>query len=201
LSARAAAGAAGVIILAAVCLVGCSSAPSQQSTASPLAATGPWADEFRTAYADAKSDFERTVLVDSEITSAEYEQSKNHLRACLADANLTITWDDRGGFELGSKRGDYPDDFFERSDPVLRQCEMRWTGAILYLYEQIRRNPLRQDESALQIACLKGGGLIDETYTKEQWRRDNENDSLPFDRRGTQATRCELDPLGLWFAG
>lgn len=194
-------GAGGVSIVVALCLVGCSSAAVPEPAASPLAVTGPWADEFRTAYADAKSDFEREVLVDGTITSAEYEQSKNHLRSCLVDANLTITWDERGGFELGSKSGDYPDDFFERSDPVLTQCESRWTGSILYLYEQIRRNPQRQDESALQVACLKTAGLVDGTYGTDQWRRDNENDAFPFDSRSDAAVRCAADPLGLWFAG
>lgn len=200
MSSRAAGGVAALIV-AAVCLVGCSASDSNESKASQLSVTGPWASDFQVAHANAKSDYERSVLADGEISAAEYEQSKNHLRSCLGDAGLTITWDTRGGFELGSQSGSYPDDFFERSDPVLQQCESQWAGSILYLYEQIRRNPEKRDEDAMQVACLRSSGLIDETYTKEQWRRDNENDALPFDRRGDAATRCELDPLGLWFGG
>lgn len=198
--ARAAGGVAGVFIAMAACLLGCSSADSSQPTASPLSVTGPWASEFQVAYADAKSDYEREVLADGEITSAEYEQSKNHLRSCLADAGFTIAWDERGAFELGSQTGRYPDDFFERSDPVLQECEARWAGSIHFLYEQVRRNPQKQDESALQVACLLSAGLVDNSYTKDRWRRDNEEDSFPFDSRGDAAMRCQADPLGLWFA-
>lgn len=163
--------------------------------------TGPWASDFQTAYADAKSDFEREVLADGEITATEYEQSRNHVRSCLADSGLGIEWDERGGFALIAKNGQYPDGFFERSDPILRECESKWAGWIPILYEQVRRNPQKQDEAALQITCLRNAGLVDETYTKAQWRRDNENDALPFERRSGPATACELDPLGLWYSG
>lgn len=199
--ARAAGAAAGVIIATSACLAGCSGASEPQPSSSLLAVTGPWASEFQTAYANSKSDYERSVLADGEITATEYEQSRNHVRSCLADSGLTITWNARGGFALGSKSGEYPDDFFERNDPILQQCESKWAGWIPFLYEQVRRNPQKQDEAALQIACLKNAGLIDDTYTKDQWRKDNENDSLPFDARGDTATACELDPLGLWYSG
>lgn len=188
------------MIVAMACLVGCSVSDSPGANVSPLALTGPWASEFQVAHANAKSDYERQALEDGEITSAEYEQSKNHLRSCLGDAGYTITWDERGGFELGSQSGNYPDGFFERSDPVLQQCESKWTGSILYLYEQIRRNPQKKDESALQVACLAAAGLIDQTYTKDHWRRDNERAVFPFDPRADAAMRCETDPLGLWSA-
>jgi hypothetical protein len=199
--ARAAGAVAGVLIASVVFGAGCSDVDSPQSTASPLSVTGPWASEFKSAYADADSDYERGVLADGEVTAAEYEQSRNHVRSCLADSGLTIAWDDRGGFELGSKSGTYPGGFFERADPILQKCEKHWAGWIPILYEQIRRNPQKQDEAALQIACLKAAGLIDGTYTKAQWQRDNENDSLPFDGSAVEAMRCALDPLGLWYSG
>lgn len=196
-----AAGGVAVVIVAVACLVGCSASDSPDQSIESLSLTGPWASDFQVAHANAKSDYERGVLKDGEITSAEYEESKNHLRSCLGDAGYTITWDQRGGFELGSKSGKYPDDFFERSDPVLQHCESKWVGSILYLYEQIRRNPEKKDESALQVACLRSAGLIDEMYTKDQWRRDNEKGIFPFDARSDAAVSCELDPLGLWYSG
>jgi hypothetical protein len=196
-----AAGATGILIVMAAGLLGCSGADAPQPSVSPLSISGPWASDFQTAYAHAKSDYVRGVLADGEVSAAEYEQSRNHVRSCLADSGLTITWNERGGFELGAKNGQYPDGFFERSDPILQECETKWAGWIPVMYEQVRRNPQKQDEAALQITCLRNAGLIDETYTKAQWRRDNENDSFPFKRRSGPATACELDPLGLWYSG
>ena len=187
--------------VAVASLAGCSASDTPEKTANSLRITGPWASDFQVAYANAKSDYERSVLEDGDVTAAEYEQSKSHVRSCLGDAGYTINWDERGGFELGSTSGKYPDDFFERSDPVLQQCEAKWAGSILYLFEQMRRNPQKQDEAALQVACLKSVALVDATYTNEQWRRDNEKGFFPFDDRSDDATRCEVDPLGLWFAG
>lgn len=189
------------VIVAVACLVGCSASDPPDEVVDSLSLTGPWASDFQVAHANAKSDYERGVLEDGEVSSSEYEESKNHLRSCVGDAGYTITWDERGGFELGSKNGEYPDDFFERSDPLLQVCESKWAGSILYLYEQIRRNPKKTDESTLQVTCLRDAGLVDETYTKDQWRRDNEKGTFPFDARSDGATRCDLDPLGIWYSG
>ncbi|RDV44356.1 hypothetical protein DOE76_13320 [Leifsonia sp. ku-ls] len=161
---------------------------------------GPWASDFQKAFADAKTEWERDVLRDGVVTAAEYEQSRAHVRSCLGDAGYTISWDEQGGFALGAKSGTYPDDFFERSDPVLRQCESRWAGSIPFLFEQVRRNPAKKDEATIQVACLKAAGLVDETYSKQRWSRDNEKGDFPFDPTSESARQCSLDPLSLWLA-
>ena len=179
---------------------GCSSSGMAGQPSPAISVTGPWANEFTSAYASATSDYERGVLHDGAVTAAEYEQTKTHLRSCLDDSGYTITWDARGGFELGSVSGSYPEDFFERSDPVLLKCESSWAGSILYLYEHVRRNPGKRDEATIQVACLRGVGLVDATYSTRRWSQDNEKDHFPFDSQSNSARRCALDPLGLWYS-
>jgi hypothetical protein len=166
-----------------------------------LDVSGPWAVEFQQAYAQAHSDYERGVLRDGTVTAVEYEQTKQHVRSCLGDAGYTIEWDARGGFELGSASGTYPDDFFAESDPVLRSCESRWVGSITYLFEQVRRNPEKKDEAAIQLSCLRRAGLVDPAYSRERLQRDTEKDTLPYDATSDAAQRCAVDPLGLWYTG
>lgn len=185
---------AGMAVLGA--LAGCSS--STPKTAQSLSLDGPWASEFQKGFADAKSEWERDVLRDGIVTATEYQQSRAHVRSCLGDAGLTITWNESGGFSLGSKSGSYPDDFFDRADPILQQCESQWAGWIPVLFEQVRRNPEKKDEGTIQVACLKAAGLVDKTYSKQRWSRDNETGDLPFDPMSESARRCSLDPLSLW---
>ncbi|GAA4675187.1 hypothetical protein [Frondihabitans cladoniiphilus] len=181
----------------ALMLTACQS-PAEERIATPLLGlAGPWAQQFEGAYAEADSDYERQVLRDGEVTLAEYEQTKERLQQCVGDSGYVITWDDAGGFELGSKSDRYPDDFFEKSDAVLRRCEKRWEGSIRFLYEQVRRNPDRQDEASIVVACLQKAGLVTKTYDSKSWARDNEAGRLPYDERSREAESCQLDPLGL----
>lgn len=192
---------AGVAVLLVISagLAGCSTLDEKAPATSLIPLEGPWAAQFQTAFAKSRSSYEKGVLRDGVVTPAEYEQTKNRLRSCLDDSGYSIAWDERGGFELGSKTGSYPDDFFERSDPVLQQCESEWTGSILYLFEQVRRNPDKKDEAGIQVACLASAGLVDASYSKQRWARDNEKDDFPFDTASKEAIRCSTDPLGLWF--
>lgn len=193
--------AAGGLILSlaiSACVVGCSPSTASTPESPSISLSGPWASEFETAFSNAGSDHERAVLRDGTVTSVEYEQTKSSLRSCLADSGYTIDWDERGGFELGSSTSDYPDDFFERSDPILQECEKRWSGSIMFLFEQTRRNPQKKDEATIQTACLKAAGLVDETYSKRRWKHDNETGILPYDSMSEEALRCATDPLALW---
>lgn len=195
---RVAGGIAAVGIAAVLgALAGCSSSPPE-TAAQTISLTGPWATEFQTAFANAKSVWERDVLRDGAVSASEYEQSRSHMRSCVGDAGYTITWDERGGFELGSKSEEYPDDFFDRSDRILQGCEAEWAGSIPFLFEQVRRNPDRKDEATIQVACLASAGLVDDTYSAQRWRRDNEQDAFPFDALSDAAVRCAADPLALW---
>lgn len=190
-----------IAAVAASVLVGCTStgSPERSDTGSSLGLTGPWAGQFETAYATADSAYERDVLRDGKVTVSEYEQTRAHVASCLGDSGYTITYDAVGGFELGSEDDDYPEDFFERSDPVLRECERRWDGSVRFLHEEVRRNPDGLDEAAITVRCLRAAGLVDASYSERRWDEENARGQWSFDDRDPAAETCRLDPLGLWY--
>lgn len=194
----------GVAMAVGACLAltvtGCTAAGADASADNrALGLEGPWAQQFETAYASATTGYERAVLEDGDVTPAEYSQTRSHIERCLADSGLTITWDDRGGFELGSADGEYGDDYFDRSDPVLRKCEKRWDGSIRFLYEQVRRNPDQRDEATIMVACLRSSGVVPDGYDEQRWERENASGAWSYNDRSEEAQRCAVDPLGLWF--
>lgn len=144
------------------------------------------------------SDSEASMLADGRVTAEEVETAHEGVRRCLADSGLGIEYDPDGGFSLVSLTGKYPDDYFERSDPVLRACEKRYDQFVTFLFEQTRRNPERLDDAEIIVPCLREAGVVDRDYTTQQWRRDYDADTLPFDSMFGEARQCELDPLGLW---
>lgn len=192
-----------LLVGSALALSGCSAGdadtprPSERAPAS-LEAVGPWADAFREALDADLSDSEARVLADGRVTTQELEAAHEGVRRCLADSGLGIEYDPDGGFTLPALDGKYPDDFFERSDPILRACEKRHDEYVTYLYEETRRNPDRFDDAKITVPCLRDSGLVGKDYTERQWRKDYDADTLPFDETSDAAIQRRLDPLGLW---
>jgi hypothetical protein len=168
------------------------------SAVASLTAGGPWTDEFREALRQGVSPYEAAVLSDGEVTAAELEDAHHHVRQCLRESGLGIEYDPDGGFELSSRDGKYPDDFFKRSDPVLRACEERYDEHVTMLFEETRRNPEKQDEAEITVACLRRAGLVGKDYTERKWRAENDTGVFSFDEYDMRAEQCRLDPLGLW---
>lgn len=192
-------GAVCVAVAAVLVLSGCSpAAETSKSSEATLESAGPWAEEFRAALDDGVSDFEFEILADGDVTTAELEAAHERVGRCLADSGLRIDYDPDGGFGLESIDGRYPDDFFERSDPILRRCEQTADEYVTQLFEETRRNPRRLDDAKITVPCLRKAGLVGRDYTEEQWRKDYDADTLPFDETSDAAIQCRLDPLGLW---
>lgn len=183
-------------------LAGCSATQPQPSGLSrsevTLESAGPWTDAFRAALDDGVSPFEERILADGSVTPEEVEAAHERVRRCLADSGLGIDYDPDGGFELESLDGKYPDDFFERSDPILRSCEERADEYVTYLFAETRRNPERRDDAEITVPCLQAAGLVGADYSEQQWRADYDADTFPFDSTSDEAQQCALDPLGLW---
>ncbi|WP_420363739.1 hypothetical protein AABM26_05295 [Curtobacterium aetherium] len=199
-------GCAGVaIVMAAVVTLlssGCARATGPQLTGAAsdpaLAHAGPWADEFREALGAGISSYEEKILADGQITTAEVEDVHGRVRACLADAGLGIEYDPDGGFDVLSLDGKYPDDFFDRSDPVLRACEKQYDEYVTMLFEESRRNPEKRDEATITVACLRRAGVVGKDYTERKWRAESDSGLVSFDEYDERAQQCRLDPLGLW---
>jgi hypothetical protein len=183
-------------------LMGCSFPQTPQATISASSdVAGPWAAEFREALRSDVSAYEAEILRDGKVTPAELSDAHQRVDRCLGAAGMSIAYDPDGGFALESRDGKYPDDFFERSDPVLRACEKRYDEYVTMLFQETRRNPEKRDEAEITVACLRKAGLVGKEYSERQWRKEDETGEYSFPELDPRAQQCRYDPLGLWRDG
>ena len=188
------------MVLATLLMSGCALArASAPSTPERLPAAGPWAQEFGESLALA-SDYEARVLRDGEISAAELADAQARDRACMRDAGYDLQVADDGTSSLSRIDGtDLPETGFV--DSVRRRCAHQFDMSITYLFNEVRRNPEKQDEAKITVACLRKSGLVGRDYTERKWRSENDTGVFSFDEYDPAAVQCRLDPLGLWRQG
>ncbi|GAB2985440.1 hypothetical protein [Frigoribacterium salinisoli] len=198
-------------VVAAACsvllLTGCSSIDDQDiltddgrtsSSDAPLF-SGPWAAEFTSAYQEAESDFVRAVLEDELITDQELSEMRDKFTECLSAYALTdVVFDDDGSFSLNE-----PDDAdFDTVNDQVHGCSVE-SGELEIgaLHSWIRRNPDNQDENTIMAACLVRKGVVEPSYSADQYAEDYADDDFPYTdpTAGEEADlECNADPLGLY---
>lgn len=175
----------------------CSAEPQAHSSDnSSFSAAGPWAGEFAESVEGA-SEFEKAILSDGAITPAELEEAQHRKRDCMLDSGIRWTI-----FEDGTSEGKSSDGGelgpAEEVNGTLRKCSHRFDRSVTYLFNEMRRNPEKQDEAAISVACLRAAGLVDASYTERRWREENDTGEFSFSQWDAAAVQCRLDPLGLW---
>jgi hypothetical protein len=186
-----------VTVLVALLVSGCALDPaSAPSTPNRLPAAGPWAQEFGESLALA-SDYEAQVLRDGEVSAAELADAQARDRACMRDAGYDLQVADDGTSSLSRIDGaDLP--ATDIVDAVRRRCAHKFDRSITYLFNEVRRNPEKQDEARITVACLRKSGLVGKEYTERKWRSEYDTGVFSFDEYAPAAVQCRLDPLGLW---
>lgn len=160
--------------------------------------SGPWAEDFRAAYQESESEYERSVIRDGMVTADELEDAHSRIDRCLRDSDLTVEYDPDGGFEIASTVGEAPSNDMSRTNRVLEACEARYDQRITMLFQQTRRNPEKLDDAKITVTCLRESGLVGPDYSTRQFREDYDSYEFPFDTLDEQWRQCDLDPLGLW---
>ncbi|MBC9943551.1 hypothetical protein ICL81_03290 [Leucobacter sp. cx-328] len=157
---------------------------------------GPWADEFREAYASASNEEIRDYLRDEVITEAEKQAVTEAFRSCVTSRGLKF--DD---FENGLS---YTLEYASVTDPeenqrIASECE-KSTGAfeVISLYYMIQANPDNHDRSAEITACLIRSGVVPADYTVEKFRETWVSEYAIADEFETAMAEkdCEKDPEG-----
>jgi hypothetical protein len=164
-----------------------------------VAAAGPWAQEFGESLADA-SEYEAAVLEDGRITAAELTDAQARDRACMRDAGYDLQDADDGTSNVSRLDGrDLP--ATDVVNAAKQQCAARFDRNITFLYNEVRRNPEKQDDAKITVACLRAAGLVGEDYTARKWRSEDNAGKYSFNEWASGAVQCRLDPLGLWRDG
>ncbi|PYY33158.1 hypothetical protein DEI89_10780 [Curtobacterium sp. MCBD17_030] len=189
-----------IMVLSMLLMSGCAQdAASAPSTPQRLPAAGPWAQEFGESLALA-SDYETQILRDGEISAAELADAQARDRACMRDAGYDLQVADDGTSSLSRIDGaDLPE--MDVVEAVRRRCSHQFDRSITYLFNEVRRNPEKQDEAKITVACLQKSGLVGKDYTERKWRSENDTGMFSFDDYDPAAAQCRLDPLSLWRQG
>ena len=157
---------------------------------------GPWAEDFRYAYARAADEKIRDYLRDEVITEAEKQEVTEAFRNCMVSRGLTFDdFDDGGSYSFGFAAVSNP----EEANEIADNCEDE-TGVfeVVNLYFSIRANPENKDRTPEIVACLVRAEVVPPDYTAEQHRKGllddyaiaEINELYPAD------TACNKDPEG-----
>ena len=194
---------AGIIAVAVGCglaLSGCAAEVPETPTKpsllphTDLGLTGPWAAEFQQAYDEATDPYVRDVLEDGVISDAEYAEMFNTMVECMAEVGSTLTHD-----SFSIPEGMPTDKLNEH----FHQCgEKAHDYPIGALWAWVTGNPENRDPNELTVECLVRAGLVDETYTVEEWQEDHappesEPDYITTEQEYKKYTECLDDPLDL----
>lgn len=162
--------------------------------ASAPAFDGPWSDWFTRVYqAGDTTPEQRDVLADGVITDAEYVGLRNRFRQCLEDLGVAVALDSDGGFSVQTdgKLGES-----QVTTDAVPGCEKKTVGSVAMLYEQVRRNPERKDESLIVVDCFKRNHIVASAYTVAQYDEDIA-DQTGVNWSSGDVRRCVQDPLGV----
>lgn len=149
---------------------------------------GPHAERYEELRHLVTSEFEREVLADGTITRGEYEEAVDRYVTCMGDAGFDVTTVDQGGYfvyEMASAPG---------LDEADERCKVGRTLVIANLYIEQLTNPENVDYDVLTVDCFLRAGLVDETYTAEQFDADARAGSLPVDEDDPAFHRCMANP-------
>ena len=155
--------------------------------------TGPWADLFRSAYAAASTDLQKSILADEKITDQENNELRSAFVSCMAGFDIKIELLENDSLKSESPKG-MTDDKYEQ---ISKECRSKTSGQISGLYFQINRNPENKDEYAIMADCLSRSGLVEKGYGAKDFAADFSSQQFPFDETDQRYRACGLDPLNL----
>lgn len=179
-------------ILLACGLSACTAANSDGNTSVP---DGPYKALILQAKDRVTTEFQKEVLSDGEITRAEYDEAVHRYVKCYADQDIVVQAHINSGgyYQYGVSS---PKSVQFQADT--NQCWAKNLDGVEDIYIQMLTNPAGIDIVDAEVACLRKGGLVDESFTGEQLKKllaeDPTGGNLPYDHQDPVARRCNLNP-------
>lgn len=200
MSAARAVSAAATSLLAFGALVGCTSGQEVQEAPGGVS----FAEQLEIERDGATSDFEREVLdravETGEIAAADYEEAVSRYLECTTAAGYTIETIKQPNGIYRWQPINVTDDQAYLDDTYV--CAEGTTMIIEALYKLQVVNPDGLDLASAAIACLVENGVVDGSYTVEEFNQDAPDgfEDAPFDATDQLAVMC-LTSLGFGIAG
>lgn len=157
--------------------------------------TGPWAEEFRYAYAKAPSDEIKAYLRDETITEAEKQAVTETFRTCLSTQGVGFTdFEFDGGFSTTFEGVNGS----EEANTVTNECAASsGVDDVIFLYFQIRANPQHRDLSQEIATCMIRSETVTPSFTAEHYTSNGIEGFVVSDATAAQEAlrECQAAPF------
>ena len=180
-----------IAIAIAIAMSGCTAAVESETALGGGASgasksfSGPWANLFESAYADAFTEQERSALDDGQIDGQEYAYFQNRIVECLSAKGIKeAIWASDGALSYKIPNG--------ADEEAVNTCNRENGLQIIALKDAIDRNPDQLDENEIMVACLKRIDLVDAGYTTAMYAAGTD---LSRYINSDEFAKCDGDPL------
>jgi len=168
-----------------VSMAACTAAPTPAPSVNPA-----YESQLQEALDSTQSDFTRKILADLDISNAEYEEATDKYVLCMNDRGVDAAKSREGnfyGFSVPMGAG---------SEDIEAECYSTYMDPVAVLYISMATNPDDEDWFALMAACLVNKGVVDSTFTKEDYEKLDagvpEAGKITLD--SPEVAACRLDP-------
>ncbi|MFT3889537.1 MAG: hypothetical protein QM713_15440 [Arachnia sp.] len=148
----------------------------------------PWGDIVADVRDRVTSELHREILADGTVSDAEFNEAFKLFSDCLSSNGFVVERQQYKGMYSG---------FFVPGDrevpgDVLDSCYAETLEHVEAMYFDMRRNPNNEDALAVELACLKRSGLVQEEYSMSDYASDlgGDPEDLPFDLDSEAALDC-----------
>ncbi|KFI61936.1 hypothetical protein [Bifidobacterium cuniculi] len=160
-----AATAAVLLLLAAGC--------GQSETAAPVTFdkdnvtfTGANSITYQKAWDSTTNDIARKMLIDEQITDAEFDQARERYSDCMANFGYTITYEGTNG----ERQDRYPNTDWEQITKNTEYCQAQTAFDYIELLHNLNGYDSDQDTVTPLVECLKRHGIADRNMTADQYK-------------------------------
>ncbi|MDR1450701.1 MAG: hypothetical protein LBI84_11005 [Propionibacteriaceae bacterium] len=156
--------------------------------------TGPWANEFRTAYEKASDPAARFILQDEKVTAEELAEANATYQSCLEGAGFTKVVINNDGSMSVVPPPAMKDDSEAYSSLIRGCCDQGWCD-ISALYNFVKGNPDNADFAQIMAECLVRTGLKPVGYSADDYLADSHAEDYQMGSPEMQKyMACNADP-------
>lgn len=152
---------------------------------------GPFGGLLENAYRQSTSDLQRTILDDGQITELEIAALRDDVVRCLQDAGVeSPSYQTDGSLSAHTPQGWADDDLHS----VVGGCQEQSLGQVDIVYLAMQRDPGNLGEAARMVPCLQEAGLVEPSFSSEDYVREMASGSPAFDVSDPRFESCLAAP-------
>ncbi|MFR0555737.1 hypothetical protein [Pseudoscardovia radai] len=162
--------------------------------------TGRYANDYRDAYEDAKTELGKEILKDSTITDAEWQELKDAFIQCAAGVGGTVEFANAATSEHSVNYGKVSDQAVDEKSQQVHQCEMDTDFYSISAIRDFEEQDAQAGGDYLEalLSCYQRHGLADPGLTLEEYKQVMSDEGRNADMFGKymDSSRSDYDAQG-----